>query len=38
MNYKNIKLEKGMYGIPGKSFTDILEELDPSKKLRRHFS
>ena len=31
MNYKNIKLEKGMYGIPGKSFTDILEELDPSK-------
>ena len=31
MNYKNIKLEKGMYGIPGKSFTDILEELDPTK-------
>ena len=31
MNYKKISLEKGMYGIPGKSFTDILEELDPSE-------
>ncbi|MBQ8533924.1 MAG: phage major capsid protein [Clostridia bacterium] len=29
MNYENIKLEKGMYGS-SKSFTDILEELDPS--------
>ena len=31
MNYKKISLEKGMYGIPGKSFTDILEEMDPSE-------
>ena len=30
MNYKKISLEKGMYGIPGKSFTEVLEELDPS--------
>lgn len=30
-NYKNISLEKGMYGVKGKSFTDVLEELDPSE-------
>lgn len=29
--YETIKLEKGMYGISGKSFTQVLEELDPSK-------
>jgi len=28
--YESIKLEKGMYGTPGKSFTDVLEGLDPS--------
>ena len=33
-NYKNISLEKGMYGVKGKSFTDILEELDPSENYR----
>lgn len=37
-NYKNISLEKGMYGVKGKSFTDVLEELDPSEKLQRYFS
>ncbi|MDO4459345.1 MAG: phage major capsid protein [Clostridia bacterium] len=30
MNYKNIVIEKGMYHTPGKSFTQVLEELDPS--------
>ncbi|MCY1715088.1 phage major capsid protein [Caproiciproducens galactitolivorans] len=29
--YESIKLEKGMYGTPGKSFTDVLESLDPSE-------
>jgi hypothetical protein len=29
--YDTIKLEKGMYGVPGKSFTKVLEELDSSK-------
>ena len=28
--YESLKLEKGMYGTPGKSFTEILENLDPS--------
>lgn len=28
--YESIKLEKGMYGTPGKSFTQVLEGLDPS--------
>ena len=31
MNYENIMLEKGMYGS-SKSFTDILEGLDPSSQ------
>lgn len=30
-NYENIKLEKGMYQVWGKSLTDVLEELDPSE-------
>lgn len=30
-NYESIRLEKGMYGAPGKSFTRVLEELDPSE-------
>lgn len=29
--YESLKLEKGMYGTPGKSFTQVLEELDPSE-------
>lgn len=29
--YETIKLDKGMYGITGKSFTQVLEELDPSR-------
>ena len=29
-NYEKIHLEKGMYGVSGKSFTQLLEELDPS--------
>ncbi len=34
MNYKNIKLEKGMYAVPNKSFTEVLEEMDPSSEYR----
>ncbi len=30
MKYESIRLEKGMYGVPGKSFTQTLEGLDPS--------
>ena len=26
--YEHITLEKGMYSVPGKSFTQVLEELD----------
>ena len=33
-NFENIKLEKGMYGMPGKSFTQVLEELDSSENYR----
>lgn len=29
--YETIKLDKGMYGISGKSFTQVLEDLDPSR-------
>ncbi len=29
--YEAIRLEKGMYGTPGKSFTEVLEGLDPSE-------
>ena len=28
--YNDIRLEKGMYDLSGKSFTAALEELDPS--------
>ncbi|MGN1404084.1 MAG: phage major capsid protein [Ruminococcus sp.] len=28
--YKDLKLEKGMYHITGKSFTEVLESMDPS--------
>ena len=30
MGYDTIKLEKGMYQVTGKSFTQVLESLDPS--------
>lgn len=33
-NYETISLEKGMYGMPGKSFTQVLEELDSSENYR----
>lgn len=32
--YNDIKLEKGLYSITGKSFTEALEQLDPSKEYR----
>lgn len=32
--YETIRLEKGMYGMPGKSFTQVLEELDGSEHYR----
>ena len=28
--YKDLKLEKGMYHITGKSFSEVLESMDPS--------
>lgn len=30
MNYETLKLEKGMYAVPGKNFTQVLEQLDPT--------
>ena len=30
-NFENITIEKGMYQTKGKSLTDVLESLDPSK-------
>ena len=32
--FENVKLEKGMYGQSGKSFTRVLESLDPSEAYR----
>lgn len=32
--FENVKLEKGMYGQSGKSFTKVLEVLDPSEAYR----
>ncbi|HJB12426.1 MAG TPA: phage major capsid protein [Candidatus Oscillibacter excrementigallinarum] len=32
--FENIKLEKGMYGRSGRSFSQTLEELDPSEHYR----
>lgn len=34
MNYKSIKLEKGMYHQSNKSFSDVLETLDPSENYK----
>jgi hypothetical protein len=31
-NYETMRLEKGMYGVSGKSFTQVLEALDPSEQ------
>ncbi len=31
MSFDNIRIEKGMYTVPGKSFTQVLEELDPTE-------
>jgi hypothetical protein len=33
-HYENIHLEKGMYGRSGKTFSQTLEELDPSESYR----
>lgn len=33
-NYESIVLEKGMYGMPGKSFTQVLESLDSSENYK----
>ena len=33
-HFENLKLEKGMYGRSGVSFTQTLEELDPSENYR----
>ena len=32
--FENVKLEKGMYGRSGKSFTKVLESLDPSENYK----
>ena len=34
MGYDNLRLEKGMYRQTGKSFTQVLESLDPSENYR----
>lgn len=33
-HFENVKLEKGMYGRSGQTFTQTLEELDPSEHYR----
>lgn len=33
-NYESITLEKGMYAVSGKTFTNVLEELDPSAQYK----
>lgn len=30
MAFDTLRIEKGMYAVPGKTFTEVLEELDPS--------
>ena len=34
MNYQNVKLEKGMYAVPGKSFSQVLSSLDPDENYK----
>ena len=33
-HYETLKLEKGMYGQAGRSFTQVLEDMDPSENYR----
>ena len=33
-HYDTVKLEKGMYAESGKSFTQVLESVDPSENYR----
>ena len=33
MGYDNLRLEKGMYRQAGKSFSQVLESLDPVKTI-----
>jgi len=33
-SYQNIRLEKGMYGVAGQNFTQVLESLDPTEQYR----
>ncbi len=33
-HFETVRLEKGMYGAAGKSFTQVLEEADPSERYR----
>jgi HK97 family phage major capsid protein len=33
-SYNEISLEKGMYGVSGKSFSEVLESLDPSENYK----
>ena len=32
--FSDIRLDKGMYSVPGKGFSALLEELDPSEAYR----
>ena len=34
MGFDHVKLEKGMYRESGKTFTQVLESLDPSENYR----
>ena len=34
MAYDSIRLEKGMYQTSGKSFTQVLESVDPSEQYQ----
>jgi len=34
MSFENIKLEKGMYGVAGKTFSEVLESVDPSDNYK----
>ena len=31
-HFENVKLEKGMYAVAGKSFSQLLEKEDPSER------
>ena len=34
MNFDNLKLEKGMYAVPGKNFSQVLSSLDPDENYK----